>query len=180
MGSFTSERRYRRRSKFSPKRFIVPSSRIVRSCMDVMMGCANRTTIKFLCRLPLKHKCAILCRNMAETSLLTGDVLYAAIQTDDRRCRKIDRLMKEKYALEREVNESKFECDSAVEIYIKMKADVEMVMEDNQLLENKNEELKSALEGEKGKVQTLEDKVKELQTAWKRRRRGVLRRMMNW
>ncbi|GAB2297753.1 hypothetical protein Dimus_031840 [Dionaea muscipula] len=162
MGPSTSERRYRRRSLFSPKRLIVPSSHIVRSFMDVMMGCANRATFKSLHRLPLKYKCAILCRNMAETSLLTGEVLYVVIRTDDQRCRKIDRLMEEKYALEREVKELKFECDFAIEISTKMKTDIEMVMEDNQTLENKNEELKSALEGEKGKVQTLEDKVKEL------------------
>ncbi|GAB2278239.1 hypothetical protein Dimus_012930 [Dionaea muscipula] len=49
-----------------------------------------------------------------------------------------------------------------------MKADREMVMEDNQTLENKNKELKSALEGEKGKEHTLEDKVKELQAALER------------
>ncbi|GAB2290620.1 hypothetical protein Dimus_024899 [Dionaea muscipula] len=40
-----------------------------------------------------------------------------------------------------------------------------MVMVDNQSLEDKNEELKTALEGEKRKAQTLEDKVKGLQTA---------------
>ncbi|GAB2295993.1 hypothetical protein Dimus_030138, partial [Dionaea muscipula] len=63
VGPFTSEKR---RSLFAPKRLSVPSSRKIRSCMDVMMGCANRGTIQSLRRLPLKHKCAILCRNMAE------------------------------------------------------------------------------------------------------------------
>ncbi|GAB2296494.1 hypothetical protein Dimus_030608 [Dionaea muscipula] len=101
---------------------------------------------------------------MAETSLLTGDVLRAAIQTDDRRCRKIDRLIEERYALEQEIKQLKFECDSTFEISSHVKADVEIVMEENQSLENENEELKSALEREKGKVQMLEDKVKELQT----------------
>ncbi|GAB2290621.1 hypothetical protein Dimus_024900, partial [Dionaea muscipula] len=95
VGPSTSERRYRRRSLFSPKRLSIPLSRMVRSLMDVMIGSANRATIKSLRRLPLKHKCAILCRNMTEMSLLTRDVLYVAIQTDDRRCRKIDRLMEE-------------------------------------------------------------------------------------
>ncbi|GAB2266130.1 hypothetical protein Dimus_001153, partial [Dionaea muscipula] len=102
---------------------------------------------------------------MAETSLLTGDVLYAIVQIDDRRCRNIDRLLEEKYALERDVKEMMFECDSTVEISSLVKADVEMVMKENQSLEDKNEELKTALEGEKSKVQTLEDKVKELQAA---------------
>ncbi|GAB2301771.1 hypothetical protein Dimus_035797 [Dionaea muscipula] len=110
--------------------------------MDVMMGRINRATIKSLRKLPLKHKCAILCVNMAETSLLMGDVLRVVVQTDDQRCRKIDRSMR--------------------------RADVEMVMEENHTLEKKNGELKSDLEGEKGKVQTLEDKVKELQTALKK------------
>ncbi|GAB2286297.1 hypothetical protein Dimus_020714 [Dionaea muscipula] len=76
--------------------------------------------------------------------------------------------MAEKYALEQEVRELKFECDSAVEISSLVKADVEMVMEENQMLENKNEELKSTLEREKGKVQTLEDKIKKLQTTLKK------------
>ncbi|GAB2290268.1 hypothetical protein Dimus_024548 [Dionaea muscipula] len=49
-----------------------------------------------------------------------------------------------------------------------MKADVDMVMEENQTLENENKELKTALEEEKNKVQTLEDKVKELQMALER------------
>ncbi|GAB2281018.1 hypothetical protein Dimus_015630 [Dionaea muscipula] len=73
-----------------------------------------------------------------------GDVLRVVVQTDDQRCRKIDRLMEE--------------------ISSRVRADVEMVMEENHTLEKKNGELKSDLEGEKGKVQTLEDKVKELQT----------------
>ncbi|GAB2268608.1 hypothetical protein Dimus_003563, partial [Dionaea muscipula] len=165
VGSSASERRYRRWSLFSPKRLSVPPNRMIRECMDVMMGSANRATIRTLCKLPLRHKCAILCRNMAETSLLTGDVLCAAVQIDDRRCRNIDRLMEEKYALEHDIEELKFERDSAIEISSQVKADVEMVMEENQLLEKENEELKSTLEGEKKKVQTLEHKIKELQTA---------------
>ncbi|GAB2288276.1 hypothetical protein Dimus_022616 [Dionaea muscipula] len=167
-GPSTSERRYRKQSLFSPKRLSVPSSRMVRSYMDVMMGCANHAIIKSLYRLPLKHKCAILCRNMGETSLLTGDVLYATVQTDDRRCRKIERLMGEKYALEQEVKELKLENEFMFEISKRMKPDVEMVMKENQTLENENKVLKTALEEEKDKVQTLETKVKELQTLLER------------
>ncbi|GAB2268256.1 hypothetical protein Dimus_003232 [Dionaea muscipula] len=159
--------------------------------MDSMMGAANHATIIALRNIPLKHKCAILCGNMTETSLLTGDVLYAAVRTDERRCRKIDRLMEEiscfqgwflfafasnlyfaclfqKYALEREVKDLKFECDTAFEISTQIKADVDMVMEENQTLENENRELKTVFEGEKNKKQTLEDKVKELQMALER------------
>ncbi|GAB2292880.1 hypothetical protein Dimus_027108 [Dionaea muscipula] len=165
VGPSTFERRYRRRSLFPPKRLSVPSGHMVRSCVDSLMGTANHATIRAVRDIPLKHKCAILCRNMTKTSLLTGDVLYNVVRTDDRRCRKIDRLMEEKYALEREVKELRFECDFAIKISTQMKAAVDMVMEENQTLENKNEELKTALEGEKGKVKTLEDKVKELQTA---------------
>ncbi|GAB2270894.1 hypothetical protein Dimus_005757 [Dionaea muscipula] len=161
VGSSTSERRYRRRPLFSPKRLSIPSSHQVRSCMDVMMGCANRATIKSLRRLPLRHTCAILCRNMAETSLLRGDVLRTAVQSDDRRCRRIDRLMEEKYALEQEIKELKFTCDSAAEISSHVKADVEMVMEENQLLEEKNEQLKSSLEGEKNKMKEKRKIVEE-------------------
>ncbi|GAB2297674.1 hypothetical protein Dimus_031761 [Dionaea muscipula] len=134
------------------------------------MGSGNRATIRSLRALPLRHKYAILCRNMAETSLLTGDVLRTVVQTDDRRCRKIDKLMKEKFSLEQEIKELMFENDSTIEISSQMKADVEMVMGENQTLEkkneeleNKNEEMKFALEGEKNKAQTLEKKVKELQ-----------------
>ncbi|GAB2295905.1 hypothetical protein Dimus_030053 [Dionaea muscipula] len=168
VGPSIFERRYRRRSLFSPKRLDVPSSHMVRNCMDVLMGIVNHATIRAVRSLPLKHKCAILCRNMAETSLLTGDVLYSAVRTESRRCRKIDRLMEEKYSLEREVKELKFECDSTFEIFSQVKADVDMVMEENQSLESKNEELNSSLKGEKGKVQTLENKVKELQAALER------------
>ncbi|GAB2290269.1 hypothetical protein Dimus_024549 [Dionaea muscipula] len=98
--SSTSERHYRRRSLFSPKRLSVPSSRKVRICIDVLMGATNHATIRVVRNLPLKHKCAILCRNMAEMSLLMGDVLYAVVRTDERRCKKINTLMDEKYALE--------------------------------------------------------------------------------
>ncbi|GAB2299252.1 hypothetical protein Dimus_033322 [Dionaea muscipula] len=164
MGPSTSERRYRRRSLFSPKRLSVPSGRMVRSCMGVMMGAFNHASINALCNIPLKHKCVILCRNMAETSLLTGDVLYAVVRTDDRRCRKIDRLMGE----EKEVKELKFECESAVEISSQIKADVDMVMEENLTLETENKELKTTLQEEKNKVQMLEDNVKELQTTLKK------------
>ncbi|GAB2290423.1 hypothetical protein Dimus_024701 [Dionaea muscipula] len=143
----------------------IDKGRMMRSGMDAMMGAANHATIRAPCNVPLKHKCAILCRNMAEMSLLTGDVLYAAVRTYIQRCRKIDKLMEEKYALEREVKELKLEYDNAFETSTQMKADVDMVMEENQTLENENKELKTALEGEKNKVQTLEDKVKELQMA---------------
>ncbi|GAB2287940.1 hypothetical protein Dimus_022292 [Dionaea muscipula] len=140
--------------------------------MDSMMGAANRATLITLRSVPLKHKFAVLCRSKAETSLLTGDVLYNAIRTDDKRCRKIDRLMEEKYALEREVKELKFECNTAFEVSTQMKADVDMVMKENQTLESKNEELKIALEGEKDKVKTLEDKLKELQSALENEKEG--------
>ncbi|GAB2278890.1 hypothetical protein Dimus_013564 [Dionaea muscipula] len=102
------------------------------------------------------------------TSLLTGDILFAVVGTDDRRCRKIDRLIGENFALEQEVKELKFECDNAFEISSQMKEDVDMVMEENQTLENENKELKTALEGEENKVQTLEDTVKELQMVLER------------
>ncbi|GAB2268737.1 hypothetical protein Dimus_003685 [Dionaea muscipula] len=108
---------------------------MVRKCMDSMMGAANHATIRTLRNIPLKHQCAILCRNMAE-----------------------------KYALEQEVKELKFECETAFEISTQIQGDMDMVMEENQTLENKNEELKTSLEGEKNKVKTLEDKVKKLQT----------------
>ncbi|GAB2283635.1 hypothetical protein Dimus_018140, partial [Dionaea muscipula] len=97
-----------------------------------------------------------------------GRCFSVAVQTDDRRCRKIDRLMEEKFAPEQEIKELKFECDSTIEISSQVKADVEMVMEENQSLEKENEELKTSLEGEKNKVQTLEEKVKELQAALKK------------
>ncbi|GAB2278721.1 hypothetical protein Dimus_013396, partial [Dionaea muscipula] len=130
----------KRQSLFSSKRLGVPPSRMIRECMDIMMEIwLRRQSI--------------------------GDVLRAAVQTDDRRCRKIDRLMEEKFALENDIKELKFERDSAIEISSQVKADVEMVMEENQSLEKENEELKFALEGEKKIVQTLEDKIKELQTA---------------
>ncbi|GAB2275980.1 hypothetical protein Dimus_010723 [Dionaea muscipula] len=172
VGLSASERRYRRRSLSSPRRLRVPSGRMGRSCMGSMMGDANHATIRGLHNVHLKHKCAILWRNMAETSLLTGDVLYNAIRNDDRRCRNIDRLMEEKYAMEREVKELKFTCDSTFEVSKQMKTDVDMVIEENQALENKNEELKTALKDEKDKAKTLEDKVKELQTTlWKGKER---------
>ncbi|GAB2292260.1 hypothetical protein Dimus_026509, partial [Dionaea muscipula] len=155
--SSASERR-RRRSLFAPKRLSVPPGHMIKKCMEVMMGGVNRATIRSLRELPLKHKCAILCKNMAETSLITRDVLRTAVQTDDRRCRKVDRLMEEKYALEQEVKELKFEYDFTFEISSQMKAGIEMAMGENQTLEkkneeleNKNEEMKSALEGEKNK-----------------------------
>ncbi|GAB2265717.1 hypothetical protein Dimus_000755 [Dionaea muscipula] len=124
--------------------------------MDSLMGAATHTTMRSMRRLPLKHKCAILCRNMAKSSLLTGYVLFSAVRTEEQRCRKIDRLKEEKFALEFVIKELKFELDSTFEISSQVKADVEMVIGESQTLENKNEEpenkyevMKSALEGEK-------------------------------
>ncbi|GAB2268584.1 hypothetical protein Dimus_003539 [Dionaea muscipula] len=122
------------RSLFAPSRLSVPSTRMVRRCMDSMMGVDTHTTIMSMRRLPLKHK------------------------TEKRRCRKIDKLNEEKFALKQEIKELKFENDSTIEISSQMKADVEMAMEENQSLEKENEELKS-------RAQTLEEKVKELQSA---------------
>ncbi|GAB2290371.1 hypothetical protein Dimus_024651 [Dionaea muscipula] len=148
------------------ERLRIPLSRLVRSCMDSMIGAANRATIRALRSVRLKHKFACLCRSMAETSLLMGDVLYNAVRTDARRCRKTDRLMEE------EIKELKIECDSTFEISTQIKADVDMVMQENQTLESKNEGLKTAFEGEKVKVKTLEDKVKELQRALEKEKKG--------
>ncbi|GAB2273200.1 hypothetical protein Dimus_008003 [Dionaea muscipula] len=141
-----------KKSLFANQRLRVPSSPMVRSCMDSMMGATNRATIRALQSVPLKHKFACLCRSMAETSFLTGDVLFNAIKTDARRCRKIDRLMEE--------------------VSKQVKADIDTVMQENQTLESKNEEIHTALEGKKDKVKTLVDKVKELQTALEKEMRG--------
>ncbi|GAB2266075.1 hypothetical protein Dimus_001103 [Dionaea muscipula] len=160
------------RSLFAPRRLRLPSTNTMRNCWDSLMGAASHTTIRSMRGLPLKHKCAILCRNMAESTLLTVDVIFSSFRTDARRCRKIDKLKEEKYALERKVKELKVELDSSFEISSEIKADVDMVMEKNKTLEEKNEELekkieemKSTLEEEKKKGQTLEKKVKELQAA---------------
>ncbi|GAB2270403.1 hypothetical protein Dimus_005304 [Dionaea muscipula] len=169
VGPSTSKRSHRERTLFTPGRLNIPSRKIVRRCMDSLMRDATHTTIRSMRRLPLKHKCTILCRNMAETALLMRDVLFSAVRLENRRCRKIDRLKEEKYALEREIKEWRFENDSTFEISSQMKADVDMVMGENQTLERKNEELenkheemKSALEREKSRGQTLEEKMREL------------------
>ncbi|GAB2279105.1 hypothetical protein Dimus_013761, partial [Dionaea muscipula] len=124
VGPSAFEKRFRSWSLFSAKRLIIPPSRMIRKCMDVMMGCANHATIKSLRSLPLKHKCAILCRNMAE-----------------------------KFAFKQEIKELKFENDSTIEISSQMKDDIEMAMEENQnkvqTLEGKTKELQAALEKEK-------------------------------
>ncbi|GAB2301248.1 hypothetical protein Dimus_035281 [Dionaea muscipula] len=140
LGTSSSKRSHRERSLFAPNRLNVPSRHTVRRCMDSLMGAATPTTIRSMRRLPLKHKCAILCRNMAETSLLMGDVLFFAVRTEERRCRKIDRLKEEKYALETEIKELKFELDFTFEVSSQIKADVDMIMGENQTLEKKNEE----------------------------------------
>ncbi|GAB2297833.1 hypothetical protein Dimus_031919 [Dionaea muscipula] len=153
VGPSSSKRK--ERSLFAPRRLRLPLASTVRRCWDSLMGAASHTTIRSIRGLPLKHKCAVLCRNMVESALLTGDVIYSL-----------------KNALEREVKELKVELDSAFEISSEIKADVDMVMEENKTLEEKNEELekkheemKSALEKEKSKGQTLESKIKELQVA---------------
>ncbi|GAB2270107.1 hypothetical protein Dimus_005019 [Dionaea muscipula] len=78
----------------------------------------------------------------------------------------------QKYAMEQEIKELKIECDATFEVSTQMKADADMVMQENQTLESKNEELQTALEGEKGKVKTLEDKVKKLQTTLEKETKG--------
>ncbi|GAB2266179.1 hypothetical protein Dimus_001202 [Dionaea muscipula] len=122
------------RSLFAPRRLRLPSTRTVRRCMDSLMGAATHTTIRSIRGLPLKHKCAVLCRNVAESALLTGDVIHSSVRTDLRRCKKFEKLKEEKSALEREIKELKFECDSTFEISSQMKADVDMVMKENQTL----------------------------------------------
>ncbi|GAB2303126.1 hypothetical protein Dimus_037121 [Dionaea muscipula] len=76
---------------------------------------------------------------MAESTLLTVDVIFSSFRTDARRCRKIDKLKEEKYALKRKVKEQKLELDSAFEISSEIKAYVDMVIEENNTLEKKNE-----------------------------------------
>ncbi|GAB2292685.1 hypothetical protein Dimus_026922 [Dionaea muscipula] len=94
---------------------------------------------------------------MADSALLTGDVICSSVRIDERRCKKIDKLKKE-YSLECEVKELKVELESAFEISFQIKADVDMVMEENKTLkkkveelEKRNEERESTLEREKKK-----------------------------
>ncbi|GAB2275933.1 hypothetical protein Dimus_010679, partial [Dionaea muscipula] len=103
------------------------------------------------------------------SSLLTEDVLFSAVRTEEQRCRKIDKLKEEKYALKREIKELRFECDSTFEISSQMKADIDMIIGENQMLERKNkelenkyEEMKSALEREKKRREEAEEKVKKM------------------
>ncbi|GAB2275985.1 hypothetical protein Dimus_010728, partial [Dionaea muscipula] len=127
------------------------------------MGAAAHMTIRSMRRLLLKHKCAILCRNMAESSILTGDVLFSAVRTEERRRRKIDRLKEEKFSLEREVKELKFELDSTFEISSQVKADVDMgEKRRGQTLEEKVKELQAALEKEKERREEAEENVKKM------------------
>ncbi|GAB2287900.1 hypothetical protein Dimus_022255 [Dionaea muscipula] len=170
--SSASKRRSSEWSFFANRRLRVPSSRMVRSRMDSMMGAANRATIRALQSVPLKHKFSCLCRSLAETSLHTGDVLYHAVRTDSQRCRKMYRLMEEKYALEQEEKELKYKCDTGFEVSTQMKAGVDLVIQENQTLEIKNEKLQTSLEGEKDKVKMLEDKVKESPTVLGERDEG--------
>ncbi|GAB2266097.1 hypothetical protein Dimus_001123 [Dionaea muscipula] len=74
-------------------RLRVPSGKLIRSCMRSMMGAASRGALKALRELPLLHKFACLARSMAEMSPFTGSTLYAAVRSDDRKSRKINKLM---------------------------------------------------------------------------------------
>ncbi|GAB2281526.1 hypothetical protein Dimus_016108 [Dionaea muscipula] len=51
-------------------------------------------------RMPWKHELACLCKNLAETSILTGHVVQRAVKVESKRCTMISRLKEEKYCLE--------------------------------------------------------------------------------
>ncbi|GAB2270405.1 hypothetical protein Dimus_005306, partial [Dionaea muscipula] len=74
-----------------------------------------------------------------------------------------------KRVLEQDLKEMKMECDASIKVSEKMKADVDMVMKENQSLEKRNEELQVALEKEKEKVNTLDsrmDAFRDLKKSW--------------
>ncbi|GAB2290225.1 hypothetical protein Dimus_024506 [Dionaea muscipula] len=138
-----SSSKRKERSFFAPRRLRLPLASTVRRCWDSLMGVASHTNIRSMHGLPLKHKCVVLCRNMAE-----------------------------KYSLECEVKELKVELESAFENSSQIKVDVDIFMEENKTLEKKVEELEKrdeekefALAREKKKGKTWESKIKELEAA---------------
>ncbi|GAB2290900.1 hypothetical protein Dimus_025164, partial [Dionaea muscipula] len=139
------DRSYKRRCARKIRRPRSPSSRMVANYTDVLMGpssCATREAIE---KLPLRHELACFSRSMAEACA--------------KQCKMIARLKKEKRALKQYLKEMKMKCDALIEISKQMKADVDMVIKENQSLDKRNEELQAALEGEKEKVNTLDSRM---------------------
>ncbi|GAB2276029.1 hypothetical protein Dimus_010771 [Dionaea muscipula] len=63
---------------FSRRRLNIPCN--VRDYLDVMIGPTTHAAWKAMDRIPRKHELALLCRNVAETSLLTGHAMRRVIR----------------------------------------------------------------------------------------------------
>ncbi|GAB2276201.1 hypothetical protein Dimus_010935 [Dionaea muscipula] len=117
-------------------------------------------------RIPRKHELALLCRNVDETSLLTGHVMQRAIKVDaamTKSFKKISGLKEEKKHLNQELNDVKEDFETLTASLEKLSeslknvgADVEMVMQENNTLEKKNEEMKVEMEGVKSEKANLQ------------------------
>ncbi|GAB2292603.1 hypothetical protein Dimus_026840 [Dionaea muscipula] len=164
VGTSSSKRSHRERSLFTPIRLSVPSRKTVRRCMDSLMGASTHTTIRSMRRLPLKHKCAILCRNMAELSLLTGDVLFSAVRTEEQRCR-------DGYGENQTLEKKNEELENK---YEEMKSALEGEKRRAQTLEEKVKELQAALKKEKEEKQKKDG---ELVASYKKHQELLKRKM---
>ncbi|GAB2273155.1 hypothetical protein Dimus_007960, partial [Dionaea muscipula] len=96
---------------------------------------------------------------MAEALMLTGHAIHKVVNADAKRCKMINQLKEVKHVLEQDLKGMKMERDALIEVLEKIKADVDMVIKENQSLERRNEELQATLEKEKEKVKTLDSKM---------------------
>ncbi|GAB2278490.1 hypothetical protein Dimus_013171 [Dionaea muscipula] len=121
---------------------------------DILMGSSSHGARKFLSSLPPSHELALVMRNVAELSVLSGHLLRRSLKMDvtRRRYRKRTRRVQvENDRLNEELTSEKERLTQLATAAMQLKADVARVTNEKQTVEEENRRLRAELEKGKAK-----------------------------
>ncbi|GAB2273536.1 hypothetical protein Dimus_008326 [Dionaea muscipula] len=146
-------------------RLRMPNRKMMKRYSDVLLRSSSRGAKMALDTIHREHELALMIRNIAELSTLSGHSLRRYLRMDATRKRyrrEMRRLRVENNRLMEELNFEKKEFIELATASDQLKADVVRVIKENEMLEKENEELKAALKKEKEKVRTSEFRMDAL------------------
>ncbi|GAB2273548.1 hypothetical protein Dimus_008338 [Dionaea muscipula] len=150
----------------SRRRLMMPHKKMMKRYADVLLGSSSRGVRMALDSLPRAHELALVMRNVTELSALSGHSLRHSLRMDviRKRYRKeIRRVRAENDRLDEELTSEKQRLIELATASMELKADVEKVTNEWQMVEEENKKLRAELEREKAKGKRLRERLVLLQ-----------------
>ncbi|GAB2281587.1 hypothetical protein Dimus_016166, partial [Dionaea muscipula] len=140
--------------RLSGRRLTIPHSKMVARYADALLGSSSHGVRRYLSSLPPSHELALVMRNVAELSALSGHSLRGSLRNDVIRRRyrkKIRGVQAEKDRLNEEPTSEKTRLTELATAALQLKADVARISKEKQAVEEENRRLTTELEKEKAK-----------------------------